>query len=145
MRYRFLSATVAAASLFLGTTAMADGSAYKVVVNAGQATQSLTRAQAAALFLKRTTAWEQGGGVVQPVMLSGGPVRDQFCSEVLGKSSAAINTYWTRLVFAGRETPPVEKGSDDEVLAYVRATPGAIGFVSAASSASGVKVITVTP
>ena len=50
-------------------------------------------------------------------------------------------------ILRGRCAVAAQKGavraSDDEVLAFVRATPGAIGYVSAGASTSGVKVITV--
>jgi ABC-type phosphate transport system substrate-binding protein len=33
-------------------------------------------------------------------------------------------------------TPPAAKNSDEEVIAYVQATPGAIGYVTSAPPAS---------
>jgi len=128
-------------ALSIGSTAYADG--YKVIVNASNPSRRLSKGQLAAYFLKRTTAWE-GGGTVQPVDLPDGRVREKFCEEVLGKSPAAVKTYWTRLTFAGRDTPPTSKGSDDEVVAFVRVTPGAVGYVSDSANTSGVAVVTVS-
>jgi ABC-type phosphate transport system substrate-binding protein len=128
-------------ALALGTVARADG--YKVVVNAANPAKKLSKAQVSAYFLKRSTAWD-AGGTVQPVDLPDGPVREKFCAEVLGKSAAAVKAYWTRLTFAGRDTPPAAKASDDEVLAFVRGNPGAIGYVSDAAGTSGVAVVTLS-
>ena len=67
------------------------------------------------------------------------PVRDSFSREVLGKSVPAVEQYWTQAIFSGRAVPPVEKRTDADVLAYVRETPGAIGYVSASTPTEGVK------
>ena len=44
---------------------------------------------------------------------------------------------------SGKEVPPATKASDDDVIAFVKATPGGIGYVSAGASTAGVKVIDV--
>jgi ABC-type phosphate transport system substrate-binding protein len=58
-----------------------------------------------------------------------------------GRSALAMKTFWQKRVFAGRDTPPIEKASDDEVVAYVKATPGAIGYVAPGTALTGVKVL----
>ena len=58
-------------------------------------------------------------------------------------ASAAIAAYWNALIFSGRELPPLEKATDADVIAYVRATPGAIGYVSAGADIAGVKLLAV--
>ena len=63
----------------------------------------------------------------------------------IGKEIASVNSYWQQQVFSGRASPPVVKPSDAEVVAYVAATPGAIGYVAADATVAGVKVLTVTP
>jgi hypothetical protein len=40
--------------------------------------------------------------------------------------------------------PPPEKASDAEIVAFVRDTPGAIGYVWSGADASGVKVVAIT-
>jgi ABC-type phosphate transport system substrate-binding protein len=70
-------------------------------------------------------------------------VRDAFSREILGKSVAAVEQYWTQAIFSGRAVPPVEKHSDADVLAYVRENPGAIGYVSASAPRDGVKRVTL--
>ncbi len=131
------------AALLAGAAATARAEDFKLVVNAANPADALTKDQVTQYFLKKTTKWPNDQ-VVFPVDLpETSPVRAAFSQEVLGKSVATLKAYWNRLVFAGRETPPVEKSSDDEVLAAVRANPGAIGYVGGASAASGVKVVAV--
>ncbi len=104
---------------------------------------SASRRELSSLFLKRTSRMPDGR-VAEPVELAGdGPVRARFCQEVHGKSLDAVRSYWHRLVFAGREVPPVEKAHEEDVLDFVRSRPGAIGVVSAGASEEGVRVVSV--
>ncbi|MGB8932263.1 MAG: hypothetical protein WCC48_13550 [Anaeromyxobacteraceae bacterium] len=124
--------------------ATSAASEFVVVVNSGVAKASLTRSEASRLFLRSTTQWP-GGDHVKPVDLAkGSPVRAAFTKEILGRSMGAIEQYWTQSVFSGRAVPPPEKRSDAEVLAYVRETPGAVGYVSAGANTEGVRRVTIT-
>lgn len=123
--------------------ALADGGAFQVVVHAANPAQSVTRKQLAELFLKKVTRWPDGAPVrpVEPPESS--LTRAYFLSDVIGKSAFAVKVFWQKRVYAGREVPPVEKPSDEEVLAYVRANHGAIGYVSRDTDVAGVKVLDV--
>ena len=46
-------------------------------------------------------------------------------------------------IFAGRDLPPPELDSDDEVVKYVLRYPGAIGYVSAGANVGAAKIVTV--
>jgi ABC-type phosphate transport system substrate-binding protein len=48
--------------------------------------------------------------------------------------------YWQQMIVSGRGVPPA-KTSDQDVLAYVKANPGAIGYVGADAPTEEVKVI----
>jgi ABC-type phosphate transport system substrate-binding protein len=136
-------ALVVAALLLGAPAALAEEPGYQVIVHPSSAVQALSRRELADLFLKKTTTWP-GGGAVHPVEPpEDGEVRDRFATHALGKSPGALKTYWNKLIFAGREVPPVEKRSDDEVVSYVRTTPGAVGYVSPATAVAGVKVVKV--
>ncbi len=68
-------------------------------------------------------------------------MRQSFTREIHEKSVENLDAFWQRQVFSGRATPPPAKASDAEVIAYVRSAPGAIGYVSAGASTTGVKEI----
>ncbi len=70
-------------------------------------------------------------------------VRQAFSREVHQRDADAIAAHWQTAVFSGRDVPPPIGRSDSDVVAFVRANPGAIGYVSAAEDVSGVKVLTV--
>ncbi len=81
------------------------------------------------------------GVILHRADLTPGPVRDAFYRKVAGKSPSAVKSYWNQLIFSGREVPQVSKTTDDDVVAYVHANPGALAYVAADTDAKGVKTI----
>ena len=131
------------ALLLLGSAASARAQGYKVIVNPANPATKLSRSEVAALFLKKTDRWSTGE-VAAPIDLAEGTAtRDAFTRGVLGKSTAAVKAYWNQMVFSGRNVPPPVKPSDADIVAFVRTTPGAIGYVAEATVVSGVQVVKV--
>jgi ABC-type phosphate transport system substrate-binding protein len=117
---------------------------FVVVVNSSVPVTSLTRSEASRLFLRNSTQWPNGEHVKPVDLAKGSPVRVAFTKEILGRSPGAIEQYWTQAVFSGRAVPPPEKRTDNEILSYVRETPGAIGYVSAGAATEGVKRVAIS-
>ena len=69
--------------------------------------------------------------------------RAAFSEAVIGRSVGAIEIYWQQQIFSGKEVPPATKSSDDDMVAFVKSNPGAIGYVSGGASTAGVKVVEV--
>jgi ABC-type phosphate transport system substrate-binding protein len=116
---------------------------YKVVVHPRNPLISAERSFIAEVFLKKVTRW-RSGEVIKPVDLHRtSAVRAKFAEQVLGRSIAAIRSYWQQHIFAGRDLPPPELESDTDVLSYVLKYPGAIGYVSTAADVGLAKVIAV--
>lgn len=63
--------------------------------------------------------------------------------EYVGKTDAAVGTYYRSLVFTGKASMPKSFGSDADVVAYVEKTRGAIGYVGAGTSVGDAKVLDV--
>ncbi|HET9011814.1 MAG TPA: hypothetical protein VFN38_08360, partial [Gemmatimonadaceae bacterium] len=71
-------------------------------------------------------------------------VRSTFSKAILGRPLSAIISYWQQQIFSGGDSPPVEKGSDAEVLAFVRNNPKAVGYVAVGTDlGTGVRAVTV--
>jgi ABC-type phosphate transport system substrate-binding protein len=116
---------------------------YEVIVNATNPTTSVDREFLAGAFLKKTTEWPDGA-VVRPVDLpSSSAVRRRFTEEVLHRSVAEVKTYWQQRIFSGRDVPPPELDTDDEIVEYVARHDGAVGYVSGGAALGGTKVVTV--
>lgn len=132
--------------MLAGTSELASQSApFKVIVNATQQVSALSKAQVSRFFLKKETTWA-GGQAVMPVdLIDRAPVRASFSQAIHGRDVSAIKSYWQRMIFSGTAVPPPEKANDDEIAAYVKANPGAIGYCSAdAQLPGGVKAVALT-
>ncbi len=122
----------------------AQGNSFRVVVNASNPVDSLTKTEVSRLFLKRDTRWKNGFGVSPADQLPRSELRAEFSESIHSKKTQWIKSYWQKLIFSGRNTPPPELQSDREVLDFVRHNVGAIGYVSAqANLGQGVKVLRI--
>lgn len=141
-RLLIVVAAAATVSVVAPATSSAQQSSFVVVVNATNPASNIPKSELAALFTKKTQEWEDGTPVY-PVDLPGeDPTREAFTLAIHKKSPRAIRAYWQQQIFAGRQVPPPERDSDEQVLAYVRTTLGAVGYVRAtARLGPGVKVV----
>jgi hypothetical protein len=135
-----LVATLTAAGQVLGQKV-----SYKLIVNSTNPISSVSRAALAQIFLKQVSEWPTGQSA-QPVDLAGGTsVREDFSAVVLGRSVPAVRSYWQKQIFSSAAVPPVEKESDEEVISFVRANRGGVGYVSASTQLPvTIKVLRVT-
>jgi hypothetical protein len=69
--------------------------------------------------------------------------RNKFSEEVLRQPVDAVKNYWQQMIFTGRDVPPPELDSDEDVVKYVLKYAGALGYVSGSSNLNGAKVVTL--
>jgi ABC-type phosphate transport system substrate-binding protein len=141
-RISLATAALAAMAAVLPGRATAQAASFVVVVNVTNPMSNIPKSELAALFTKKTQEWEDGTAVFPVDLPDDDPTREAFTEVVHGKSPRAIRAYWQQQIFAGRQVPPPERSSDEQVLAYVRSTVGAVGYVRAtARLGPGVKVV----
>jgi len=114
---------------------------FRLVVNAANPVVRLTREAASRLFLKKTTAWPDGLPVEPVEQDDAAPAHESYCLEVHDRNPTALRAAWNQIIFSGQAVPPPEVHTDEEVVAFVKGHPGAIGYVSKGAAAAGVKVI----
>jgi ABC-type phosphate transport system substrate-binding protein len=103
---------------------------FRVIVHPQVKGSQIPRAALSSIFLKQAPRWGDGSEV-RPVDQSvRSSVRRAFCGEVHQQGIAEVQYYWQRKMARGVMPPPV-KTSDQEIVAFVASTPGAIGYVSA--------------
>ena len=85
------------------------------------------------------TGERQFAGGVRLVPVDNAVLQEGFLSGTLGMDTVKYNRIWARKLFRDGMPQPAMKSGDAEVTAYVKRTPGAIGYVS--TVALGVKVI----
>ena len=107
---------------------------FVVIVNTSVTGKAVHRQDLAAVFLRRARWGDRSPA--QPVDQSGtSPVRKVFSESVLGMPVAAVLRYWQKAMFGTPPLrPPLVRTSDQEVVAFVAATAGAVGYVSAGAT-----------
>lgn len=112
-----------------------------VVANPSVNATEVSAADLKDIFLGVKTA--VGGSDVEPVLAEAGAAHEAFLKSYVGKSEQALKTYFKSLVFTGKGSMPKAFASDAEIVKYVAATKGAIGYVAPGAAADGVKTLTV--
>lgn len=132
-------AVVAAA----GSADAGDEPEFYVIVHPSNGAQSLSRKQVSDAFLKKVTRWGDDSAIAPVDQKPRREVRAHFSRAMLGRSVAAVLAYWRQIVFSGRGVPPRQVRNDGQVVRYVRANRGAIGYVARGTPLEGVKVVQV--
>jgi hypothetical protein len=87
-------------------------------------------------------AIEAAGQPVTVVNLAVGHlVRQRFLAQWLQTDEERYRAYWTVRRHIGKGTPPRELDSVGQVLDFIARTPGAVGYIDAASLKPGMNVI----
>jgi len=125
---------------FVSFASMAQNrDSFRLIAHPGISADWVDKSTASDYFLKKKSRWSQGIEV-KPVDLSINQIRESFSRKIHNRSRSAIKKYWQRQIFTGDSTPPPEKHSERDVIAYVSSTPGAIGYVSANANLNGASV-----
>jgi ABC-type phosphate transport system substrate-binding protein len=115
---------------------------FQVIANSSLKVSQISSDDLKAVFLVTKTSLADDSHI-QPVLLKSGDAHESFVKQYTGKTAIALVTYYRSLVFTGKGAMPKTFASDAEVVAYVRKTRGAIGYVSASASTEGVKILEV--
>lgn len=114
----------------------------KVIANPSVGASSISTDDLKGVFLATKSSLSDGSHV-EPVLLKAGAAHEAFLKDYVGKTDSALETYYRSLVFTGKGSMPKTLGNDNEVVAYVAKTKGAIGYVSAGASTAGTKTLEV--
>jgi ABC-type phosphate transport system substrate-binding protein len=141
---RATAALLAVAALLVAApTLSAPPPGYRLIVNPGNPQEAVDRKFLADGFLKKASHWPDGTAIAPVDQAGESAVRRRFSDEVLGRSVAAVKSYWQQLIFSGRGVPPPELDAEEEVVKFVARRRGAVGYVSLAAELAGVKVVAV--
>ncbi len=132
---KFLRTFLAGASLLVCSQAFAE---IVVIVNPANPATRMFSEQASQFFLGKSEMFT-------PVDLADNAIRNEFYHKLAGKDSSQVKAIWSKLVFTGKGTAPVEYGSAAEVKKAVAGNPKAIGYIDKSAVDSTVKVILTLP
>ena len=136
----FLIAAIQAAPLLW---AQSEDFSFYVIVNEKNPVTKLTKSEISNIFLKKKVRWENGKRIVPVDHDIDSKTREVFTERIHGKTVGIIKNYWQQMIFAGRNVPPPEFGSEKEIMEYIRTHPDSIGYVSAKIVARDVRVIKI--
>jgi ABC-type phosphate transport system substrate-binding protein len=112
-----------------------------VIVSANNGNGAMDKATVAKIFLGKSKSFPDGSQAVPVDQNEGAAPREAFNGAVLGKSASQLKSYWSRLIFTGKGTPPKQSGDDAAVKALVANNPNIIGYIDASAVDSSVKVV----
>jgi len=139
-----LFALLAALCAGLARASIADDHAeFTVIVNPNNPVTSIDRAMLRDAYLRKATDWDNGK-TIRPVDLSPRfSARDRFTSSILRKTPSQLKSYWSQQIFSGKAVPPPEADSINDVISYVLANPGAIGYLPPGADPGHAKTVQV--
>jgi ABC-type phosphate transport system substrate-binding protein len=127
--------------LALGVADASEPASVVVIVNPASGIDKLSRDQVIDIFLGRYRKLPTGR-VALPIDISKSSDEHAVFYELLvNKSPAEISSYWARLVFSGKTSPPFQVPDAQTAVELVESNPNAIAYVRRAALTPGVKVV----
>jgi ABC-type phosphate transport system substrate-binding protein len=112
-----------------------------VIVSPSNPNGTLDQATVGKIFLGKAKSFPDGTQAVPVDQDDGAAARDAFNSTILGKSASQLKSYWSRLIFTGKGTPPKQSGNDTSVKQLVANNPNIIGYIDSSAVDASVKVV----
>lgn len=106
--------------------------------------EDLSLKDIAAIYLLRVTTWPNGTRIIPVNREVKSEQRGTFTATVLQQDYASLAAYWNEMHFQGK-LPPLVQESEPAMLAFVQKVPGAIGYISEDTPATGVRVVAHVP
>lgn len=102
---------------------------FYLVVQAGNAQQSLTQKEAVDLFMGRNRAF-RNGELAQVFDLPRDSIqRADFYQRLTGMGPAQVNSYWARLMFSGQTMPPQPVADEAAMIETLKRNTHAVGWL----------------
>ncbi len=112
-----------------------------MATSASGSTTALSAEQAANLYLGKGNRLPNGATAVVFELENGDPLRVEFHAKVTGKSEAQLQSYWSRLVFTGKGTPPPQLKDAAQMKYSIASTVNAVGYIDEAQVDASVLVL----
>jgi ABC-type phosphate transport system substrate-binding protein len=104
---------------------------------------SITRSQAADLWLAKTKSI----GKLRPVFVvdlsENHPLRQEFYKKIVGLSGRQLEIYWDKKLFSGKVVKPKTVDTELDVIQMVTSISGVIGYVDVESVNIDLKILTL--
>ncbi len=115
-----------------------------VVVSEKSELASLSNDEVRQLYMG-TASSVAGDRVMLLDMPDGSAVRRAFYSSVAGKTESQLKSYWARMIFTGRGTPPKQVRDSRDMVSKLKADTKKIGYLDKNDLQPGLKVLLRLP
>lgn len=116
---------------------------YEIVANSGVSEKILTVNSLRSIFSMRLKTWPDGTKIRVFVLSDEDELHQIFSKEKLNVFPYQLRSTWDRLVFSGTGQAPTKVNSNEEMLAKIASTPGAIGYLWKANINENVNVLEI--
>lgn len=116
---------------------------YEIVANPGVSEKILTVNSLRSIFSMRLKTWPDGTKIRVFVLSDEDELHQIFSKEKLNVFPYQLRSTWDRLVFSGTGQAPTKVNSNEEMLAKIASTPGAIGYLWKANINENVNVLEI--
>lgn len=103
-----------------------------IVVNRDSKVTTLTADDFKNILLGKKLKFEDGSNI-KLAILADGPVHERVIRDFTQRTTDQFDKYWKRQVFSGQGIMPQQFKTEAELIAYVAATPGGLGYVGSGS------------
>jgi ABC-type phosphate transport system substrate-binding protein len=124
--------------------AMASSVAFaeiSVIVSNSNPNSAIDQTTVSKIFLGKTKSFPDGSQALPVDQDEGRKTREIFNTSILGKSDSQLKSYWSRLIFTGKGTPPKQSGTGMEIKTLVANNPNIIGYIDSSAVDDTVKVV----
>jgi ABC-type phosphate transport system substrate-binding protein len=111
-----------------------------VIVNPSMGVQHLSRREAMDIFLGRYRTFPSGASALPIDLDINSAERKQFYLILAHKDAADMSSYWARLTFSGKISPPFAVADARVAVDIVAANPNAIAYVDRSAVDKRVRV-----
>lgn len=105
---------------------------------------ALSKHEVRQLYMGNATTAD-GNKVLLLDMPEGSAVRQFFYDSVAGKNESQLKSYWARMLFTGRGTPPRQVRGPKDMARSLKANPDALGYLEEGDLQPGLKVLLRLP
>ena len=118
-------------SILLIEPAFANREELVVIGSKDLAPLTLNHTAVVDIFMGRMKRLDDGSYIIPVDIQIDDPLRRMFYKLLMDKKLSEINSYWARLVFSGRGSPPRQSEAVSETIEIIMNNKGAIGYIPA--------------
>jgi len=142
-RILFSLLTVFSPLTFNVAAAQDFGNEVVTIINNSVPQAAISKNGLRAIFSMRLRNWYDNLPITVFVLPDADPLHRQFSKEILNVFPNQMRRAWNRLVFSGSGQAPITVANSQEMLARVKSTPGAIGYLPRQDITKEVRVLQI--